>query len=461
MPQNPGMSIAVRSNTGVWGSRTTLVLALTASAIGLGNLWRFSYLLGEQGGAPFFLAYLVCLFLVAVPVLMAELLLGSHGRSNPMGSLLYTIHRSEISRAWIIVAWLASLAALLVLAYHSVVAGWTIAYVDKLQAGVFSDASAADVGREFGELLANPDALIQWQTLFIALVFVISGLGIYRGLGALFWLLGPSLLVGLGVVIEFALTHGDLEAAGEFLFSFSSYDFTATSILVAMGQAFYTLGIGVGVGIAFGAYAPDKIPLGRAVIAVALFDVLIAVAAGVAIFPLVFANNMQPAMGPGLMFIGLPYAFGNMVQGELVGSVFFIMVSVVAVGSAVALAEPAMSYLSERFRLARPLAAVLLGGATWILALGCALSFNHWNNVYWVGEMTFFETLEALTTVVLMPTVALLTAILVGYRVRREILRVEMYRESRRFVFLWRACLRYIAPPVILVIMLTAILENL
>ena len=180
------MSIALRSSTGVWGSRTTLVLALTASAIGLGNLWRFSYLLGAQGGAPFFIAYLVCLFLVAVPILIAELMLGSHGRANPVSTLLYTVRRSEISRAWTVVAWLGCIAALLVLAYHSVVAGWTMAYVEKLQAGVFSDASAAEVGHEFGELLADPDALIQWQTSFIALVFVISGLGIYRGLGALF-----------------------------------------------------------------------------------------------------------------------------------------------------------------------------------------------------------------------------------------------------------------------------------
>jgi NSS family neurotransmitter:Na+ symporter len=455
------MSIAVRSATGVWGSRTTFVFALTASAIGLGNLWRFSYLLGEQGGAPFLLAYLVCLFLVAAPVLIAEVLLGSHGRGNPVSALVYAARRSEINRGWVVIAWLAGIASVLVLAYLSVVAGWGLAYIEKLQAGVFADASAADAGREFSELLSGPRTMVQWQTIFILLVFGVSGLGIYRGLGVLFWLVGPVLLVTLGALIEFGLTEGDMEMAGNFLFSVNLYDFDATSILIAMGQAFYTLGIGLGVGMAFGAYAPDKIPLGRVVIAVALFDIMIAIAAGLAIFPLVFATNLEPTMGPGLVFVGLPYAFGNMPEGEWLGALFFLMTSVVALGSAVALAEPAMAWMSERMRIARPAAAMLLGGAVWILALGASLSFNMWQDVYVIGELNLFRFLEVLTTCVLLPLAALLTALLVGYRVRRDILRVELYRESKHFVFLWRACLRYIAPPVIVVIMLTALVEYL
>jgi NSS family neurotransmitter:Na+ symporter len=277
----------------------------------------------------------------------------------------------------------------------------------------------------------------------------------------LFWLVVPALLVSLGALIEHAVVNGDLDMAGNFLFSVSYYDFTATSVLVAMGQAFYTLGIGLGVGIAFGAYAPDKVPLGRAVLAVALFDSLIAVAAGLAIFPLVFATNMEPTMGPGLMFVGLPYAFGNVVQGDVLGALFFLMVSVVAVGSGVALAEPAMAYLNERLRLARPLAALFLGGCVWALALVCALSFNIWQEVSLFGDLTPFALLDAVTTCVLLPLAALLTALLVGYRVRREILRVELHRESRAFIFLWRACLRYIAPPAIVVVMLAAILQYL
>jgi NSS family neurotransmitter:Na+ symporter len=461
LQQNWNMSIAVRSTVGVWGSRTTFVLALSASAIGFGNLWRFAYLMGERGGAPFLLAYLVSLFLVAVPVLIAEVLVGSHGRASPIGSLLYTANRSEISRLWAVIGWFAGIAAILLLACYSVVAGWGLAYLDKLQSGVFSDASAADIGRDFQALLANPQELVKWQSLFLLATFLLSGLGIYRGVAVLFWIAVPLLLAALGVLIDFALQHGDLERAGTFLFSVSVYDFTAESVLIAMAQAFYTLGVGLCVGMAFGAYAPEKMPIGRAVIAVALFDTLIAIAAGVAIFAIVFANNLQPGMGPALVFVGLPYAFGNMPQGEFFGGIFFLMLTAVAVASAVAIAEPVMAYLVDRLRTPRPLAAVLLGSLIWLLALACAMSFTPWQGRQYMGDLTVFQLFELIASALLLPLVSLLTALLVGYRVRREILRVELYRESPHFVYLWRACLRYIAPPVIIVLMLATLVEIL
>lgn len=453
------MSIAERSSSGVWGSRTTFVLALTASAIGLGNLWRFPYLLGEHGGAPFLLVYLLCLFLVAVPVLIAEIVIGSHGRSNPVSALLYASSRSEISRAWVVVGWLASVTAALVLAYYCVVAGWSLAYIQKMATGVFADASAIEVGQQFQALLESPRTLVVWQTLFILLVFTISALGIFQGLGLLFWLAVPLLLVLLGVLIDYSLMHGDMVRTSQFLFSFNRYDFTAESVLIAMGHALYTLGIGLGVGMVFGAYAPDKLPIGRTVIAVAMIDTMVSLAAGLAIFPIIFANNMQPTMGPGLMFVGLPYAFGNMVQGEFFGALFFVMVAVVSLGSAVALAEPMVAYVEQRMRLRRTLAALVCAGTISILSLGCALSFNIWQDMHWYGDYTLFEALDRLTVLFLLPLVALFTALLVGFGFRREVLLVELYRESRHFFLLWRVCLRYIAPPAILVIMLATIIE--
>jgi NSS family neurotransmitter:Na+ symporter len=195
------------------------------------------------------------------------------------------------------------------------------------------------------------------------------------------------------------------------------------------------------------------------VVAVAMFDTLFALAAGLAIFPIVFAANVEPAMGPGLMFVGLPYAFGNMPQGELFGSLFFVLVSVVALASAVALAEPGVSYLVERMRLRRPLAAVCLGAVVWVLSVLSALSFNLSQDAHWLGDRTFFESLDFVTAQVLLPIVGLGTVLLVGYGLRREVLRVEMYRESRYFFLLWQVCLRYIAPPAILLISVAALIE--
>ena len=328
-----------------------------------------------------------------------------------------------------------------------------------MDSGVFADASATFVGQHFSDFLADPEQLLYWQSIFIILTFVISGLGIHRGLGVLFWFAVPLLLVVLGVLINYNLQYGDMERAGEFLFSSVSFDFTPRSVLVAMGHAFFTLSVGVGVGVAFGAYAPDKLPIGRTVLAVALLDSFVAIAAGLAIFPIVFASNLEPGMGPALMFVSLPYAFGNMPQGETYGVLFFVLVSVVSLGSAVALAEAPMAYLVERLRLHRPVAALLSGTTVWLLAMGCALSFNQWSELRWFGSLTLFQLLDRLTVEYMLPVAALLTALYVGYALRREVLRIELYRETNNFFSLWRSCLRYIAPPAILVIMLAASIE--
>jgi NSS family neurotransmitter:Na+ symporter len=266
--------------------------------------------------------------------------------------------------------------------------------------------------------------------------------------------------VVLTVLINFSLQHGDVEAAGKFLFSAVSFDFTASSVLAAMGHAFFTLGVGVGVGVAFGSYAPEKIPVGRTVLAVAILDTFVAIFAGVAIFPLVFANNLEPNMGPALMFVSLPYAFSNMPDGEIFGVLFFLLVSVIALASAVAVAEVAMSTVVERLRLRRSIAAFSMAALVWLLALPAALSFNQWQDVHWFNGLTAFQSLDVLTTQIFMPVAALLVALFVGYALRREVLRVEMHRESNQFFFLWRACLRYIAPPVILAAVLAAAIES-
>ncbi len=450
----------MRASSGAWASRTTFVLALTASALGLGNFWRFSYLLGSHGGASFLLVYLGTLFLVAVPVMIAEVVIGSHGRTNPANSFLRASRRSAVSPWWSLAGWWMVICSILLLAYYSVVAGWTLAYVGKMDAAVLADASAAMVGEHFVDFLSAPTELIYWQTLFIALTFIVSGLGIHRGLGVLFWFVVPLTLVVLAVLINFALQQGDVVAAGKFLFSSVSFDFTASSVLAAMGHAFFTLGIGVGVGVTFGAYAPEKIPIGRTVLAVAILDTFVAIFAGVAIFPLVFANNLEPNMGPALMFVSLPYAFSNMPDGEIFGVLFFLLISVVALASAVAVAEVAMSTLVERLRLRRSIAALSMAALVWLLALPAALSFNLWQEVRWFNGLTLFQLLDILTTQIMMPVAALLVALFAGYALRREVLRVEMYRESNQFYFLWRACLRYIAPPVILVVVLAATLES-
>jgi NSS family neurotransmitter:Na+ symporter len=444
---------------GGWRSRTTFVLALSASAVGLGNLWRFSYLTGEHGGGPFVLTYILCLFLVAVPVLIAEVVIGSHGRGSPVAAIQRASDRSLVSRGWKVVGLLACVTGLLILSYYTVVAGWALAYAQKMQSGVFSAASAVIVGQHFQEFLDAPREMVYWQSLFLLMTATVLCLGVRRGLGLVVWIIVPALLVLLGVLVDFGLRYGDLPATQDFLFSIKLMDFTPQSVLVALGHAFYTLGVGVGVGISYGAYAPARIPVGRSVVAVAVFDTLISLAAGLAIFPIVFANNIEPSMGPGLMFVSLPYAFGNMMEGEVFGFLFFLMVVVAALGSAVAMMEPIVGYIMQRTGLYRTPTVLGLTAVIWILGLGTILSFNIWQDRTWFGHWNFFQLLDAITADILLPLVSLLLALFVGWRMRREILRVELRRESGLFFSLWLFLLRYIAPPAIGLILIRAMLS--
>lgn len=455
------LSIVERSALGGWTNRTTFILALTGSAVGLGNIWRFSYLAGENGGGPFVLVYLLSLLFVATPILVAEVVIGSHGRSSPIVAVEWARKRANAGNGWLAIGWLASVTALLILSYYSVVAGWALAYVGKMQTSVFADASAANVGLQFQQFLSNPQELIYWQSLFLGATILVVALGLRFGLALLFWIAVPLLLVLLGMLINFSLEKGDVEAAQQFLFGFNTWDFSAQSVLVALGHAFYTLSVGVGAAMAFGAYAPEKIPIGRTVIAVALIDTVIAMAAGLAIFPIIFANNLEPNMGPGLMFVSLPYAFGNMLQGEWFGSLFFLLVAVAALGSAVSLAEPMVAYLIQVWRMHRIVAAVCVGVVVWVLGLGTVFSFNLWSDQQLIAGLNYFELIDFVTADLLLPLCGLLIALFVGWVLRREVLRVELYREDDQIFFLWRWLLRYIAPPAIVVIFVAALLGGL
>jgi NSS family neurotransmitter:Na+ symporter len=451
---------AVPNEPGRWRNRTTFVLALSASAIGLGNIWRFSYLTGEYGGAPFIITYLLCLFLIAVPVMVAEVVLGSSGGASPVTAIRRACDRSLLARGWMLVGVLACLTGLLMLSFYIVVAGWSMAYVGFMDSGVFSAARAAEVGEHFEHLLADPAQQIYWQSLFLLCVFGTIILGVRRGLGLLVWLAVPVMFALLAFHIKFGFDYGDIDRTRDFLFSIHWVDFSPQSVLVALGHAFFTLGVGVGTGISYGAYAPHRIPIGRSVMAVAVIDTMIALLAGLAIFPIVFANNIAPSAGPGLLFISLPYAFGNVMQGELSGTVFFALVVLAALGSAVAIMEPIVAALTRSWRLERFTAALLVGVVVWLLSVAVVMSFQSGAEPQWIGQQSLFGFLDALTAKVLLPLVALLIAVLAGWQLRPEILRLGLDRESRLFFSLWRFVLRYIAPPAIALIILLPLLST-
>jgi NSS family neurotransmitter:Na+ symporter len=431
---------------GTWASRWTFIMAATGSAVGLGNMWKFPYVAGSNGGGAFVLVYLGCILLIGVPVMMAEVLIGRQGRQSPINSMRDAVNESGADSRWRHVGWVGVAAGMLILSFYAVIAGWALAYIFEAASGELTGINGDTAGNIFGALLADPSRLIFWQSIFMLLcVGVVVG-GVKKGLGVAVEILMPLLFIMLLLLLGFSYLQGDFAAAWDFLFNFNLELLTWRGVLEAMGQAFFTLSIGMGAIMAYGAYMPQKANIGKTVLIVAFFDSLVAIVSGLIIFSIVFATQgIEPSAGPGLMFISLPVAFGGMPGGLLIGSAFFVLVSIAAWSSAISLLEPCVAWLIEAKNMGRVQANLLLAGFAWLLGLGSVLSFNIWSDIKMAG-FTFFDFLDFLTANIMLPLSGLLIALFVGYVMKRELVDFEMQGTASMVMKLWRATLRYIAP---------------
>jgi NSS family neurotransmitter:Na+ symporter len=439
----------------IWGHRGTFILAATGSAVGLGNIWKFPYVTGENGGGAFVLMYLVCVAIIGIPIMIAEILLGRRARANPITSVQTVSRDSGLLRGWNVIGWMGVIAAFLILSYYTVIAGWTLEYftlaLDNRFAGLDGEAS----GNIFDELLANRSQLVQWQTAFISMTALILMFGVNKGLEAAVRVMMPVLFLLLLLLLAYAIYAGDFAAGFRFLFSFHPEDLSVRGALIALGHAFFTLSLGMAAIMAYGAYMPSTSAIGKTAVTVALLDTTVALVAGLAIFPLVFATpDITPSEGPGLMFVTLPIAFGAMPWGSVFGSAFFALVILAAWSSTISLLEPSVAYLTERFRFHRISASLLIALGAWLLGLGTVFSFNVWGDKKILWDLNFFGLIDFLTTNVMLPLGGLLTAVYVGWRVKRELIEHELKLDSTRFVRIWYWLLRYISPLAVLAVLL-------
>jgi len=440
------LALQIKGMHGAWASRWTFIMAATGSAVGLGNMWKFPYVAGSNGGGAFVLVYLGCILLIGVPVMMAEVLIGRQGRQSPINSMRDAVNESGADSRWRHVGWVGVAAGMLILSFYAVIAGWALAYIFEAASGELTGINGDKAGDLFGALLADPGRLIFWQSIFMLLcVGVVVG-GVKKGLGVAVEILMPLLFIMLLLLLGFSYLRGDFAAAWNFLFNFNLELLTWRGVLEAMGQAFFTLSIGMGAIMAYGAYMPQKANIGKTVLIVAFFDSLVAIVSGLIIFSIVFATQgIEPSAGPGLMFISLPVAFGGMPGGLLIGSAFFVLVSIAAWSSAISLLEPCVAWLIEAKNMGRVQANLLLAGFAWLLGLGSVLSFNIWSDIKMAG-FTFFDFLDFLTANIMLPLSGLLIALFVGYIMKRELVDFEMQGTAPMVMKLWRATLRYIAP---------------
>jgi NSS family neurotransmitter:Na+ symporter len=445
---------------GAWASRWTFIMAATGSAVGLGNMWKFPYVAGSNGGGAFVLTYLICILLIGVPVMMAEVMIGRHGRKSPINSVRDAVQESGADSRWGYLGWLGVIAGLLILSFYAVIAGWALDYIFEVASGSLIGVNGASAGAVFENLLADPSRLILWQTIFILLcVGVVVG-GVKKGLGVAVEILMPLLFVMMLVLLGFSVLKGNFAAAWSFLFDFDIAALSWRGVLEAMGQAFFTLSIGMGAIMAYGAYMPQKANIGKTILVVAFFDSAVAIISGVIIFSFVFATQgIEPSAGPGLMFISLPVAFGAMPGGVLIGSIFFVLVSIAAWSSAISLLEPCVAWLIEIKNLGRIRANLMLAGCAWLLGLGSVFSFNIWSE-YRLAGFTFFDFLDFLTANIMLPISGLMIALFVGYVMNKQMVEAQLDGTSSTVSTLWFFTVRYIAPVAIAAVFVMGIYDK-
>ncbi|WP_421868127.1 sodium-dependent transporter [Motiliproteus sp.] len=436
---------------GSWASRWTFILAATGSSVGLGNIWKFPYIAGENGGGAFVLMYLVCIALVGIPIMMAEVLLGRRGRQSPVNTLKDMAIEIGTTKRWAWIGLCGVAAGIMILSFYSVVSGWVIAYVVYAAEGTFTGAGVEQIGKVFNDLLADPQELVLWHTLFMIVVAGTVARGVNKGLEAGIRLLMPMLFALLLLLLVYAITAGDFAAGWDFMFH---VDFSALSwnaVLIAMGHAFFTLSLGMGSIMVYGSYMPKKASIGGTVLTVAGLDTLVALIAGLAIFPLVFGNQLDPGAGPGLMLVTLPVAFGNMAGGQIFGFLFFAMVAIAAWSSAISLLEPVVAYVVERFKIGRTSACVILSGFVWVLGVGALGSFNFGSDWSFFG-FNFFDLLDFMTANIMLPLGGLLVCVFTGWWVGKKITADELNMKSELVFNSWFFVVRFIAPVAVAIV---------
>ncbi len=441
-----------------WSSRWAFILAATGSAVGLGTIWKFPYITGENGGGAFVLVYLLCVAGIGVPIMMAELLLGRRGRQSPINTMRTLSLEAGCGTLWQYLGWMGVIAGVLIMSFYSVIAGWAVAYMVRTASGMFTGATADGVASIFRHFTMDPEKMIAWHTVFTVLTVVVVAQGVRGGLERATRYLMPALVVILLLLVGYAMSTGYFDKGLVFLFKPDFHRLTANSVLIAMGHAFFTLSLGMGAIMTYGSYLPQRTSIVKTTLIIAMADTFIALLAGMAIFPLVFANGLAPDQGASLIFKTLPLAFGHMEGGVVFGTLFFLLLVLAAWTSSISLIEPAVAYLVENFGVTRSRAALFIGGVSWALGLLSVFSFNIWSQVHPLSglalfkDKTFFDLLDYLAANIMLPLGGLLIAVFAGWVMSRTSTCDELGMGAGRVYRVWYFVIRFISPVVVFII---------
>ncbi len=446
------MTDKTQSIHGEWSSRFAFILAATGSAVGLGNIWKFPYITGENGGGAFVMVYLLCVAALGIPIMIAEIMLGRRGRQSPINTMATLASEAEVDSRWHYVGWTGMVAGFLILAYYSVIAGWAMAYIVKAFFGSFINSTPEEIQRLFENLMLSPIQQVFWHSAFMLITMQLVMRGVQGGLEKAVRFMMPVLFVILILLVGYAMSTGAYEQGMAFLFNpdFSKID--ADAVLTAMGHAFFTLSLGMGAIMVYGSYLPNHVSIAKTTFFIAGADTIVALLAGIAIFPLVFANNLEPSSGPGLIFQTLPLAFGHMTGGWLFGVLFFILLFFAALTSSISLIEPAVAWLVENQNIERHKASAWAGVSCWLLGIGVVFSFNIWSELK-LFDKNLFELLDYLTANLMLPLGGMAIAIFAGWMMKQAHAEQELEIPAQGFQA-WHFLIKYVSPAAVFLVFL-------
>ncbi len=450
-------------STEQWSSRLGFLLAAVGFAVGMGNIWRFPYQLGENGGSAFLILYLVCALGIGLPLLITEITIGRRGAASAPQSVDNVAIESGRSTRWGFIGNLGIFCGFVILSYYTVLSGWTIDYFVKAATGAFDGVDADATSAMFSGLLANPWLLIFWNTVVYVLIVLIIRQGVQSGIERAVKVLMPALFARIGIMVIYGVVAGDMVSTLRFLLEpdFSKIGFG--TVMAAIGQAFFSIGIGMGSLIVFGAYMPKDFSIPRSATAVIFADTGVAVLAGFAIFPLVFQYGLNPGAGPGLIFETLPLAFGQMPGGKLFGSIFFVLLISAALSSCIGLAEGVVNWIDEHLNIPRKQGILWMSGVAWVLGLASILGFSVWKDVRLLEfipsyrGLDIFDTLDTLAANNLLLIGGAFAAIFFGWLVPKALKLDEMNVKDGPFFAFWRFMIRFVIPPILIVVLVMGI----
>ncbi len=427
-----------------FGSKLGVVLATVGCAVGLGNIWRFPYMTGVNGGAAFLLIYFICIIFLGFPVMVTEFFIGRKSRRNAAGAFKVMAPGTK----WSIIGYNGVFAAFFILGFYAVVSGWTLEYIYQAFSGSLSGKSAIDFKEDFDSFAGSDFRPILWTFLFVLMTHLIIISGVKKGIERASKIMMPILFLILVILCVRSVTLPNAHLGLDFLFKPDFSKINSSVILSAMGQAFFSLSIGMGCLITYSSYFGKDTNLQRTALQVTVLDTLVAIIAGIMIFPTEFSFGIEPTAGPELVFITLPNVFNQLPLGNIWSLIFFILLGVAALTSTISLHEVATAYMHEEYKMTRSRAALFVSGGILILGIISSLSMGRLSD-YTIFGLSFFDFLDYITAKIMLPLGGMLICIYVGFRVDRKVLKAELTNEGTvpfYFFNTYAFFMKYVAP---------------